>query len=308
MGESQEWELYLKNIFVSITKNATALEGDENVRELLKRCNEFYVSLFAKDDGVFKTSLCDKKLKTVPQVQPEATAKSTSNTPAKGTHKRGLGKGSPGCSRKENVTKRQQKNRAKNKDFETRRKRKSDETTTAETDPSTVQTAERPEPRQTLLTQHQNNKDIKTVSMIQDLCKTRKDNAPKSTEIDLFWVMMNSWKILDKRLVVALSQMKNDWTETLSDWRDEKFIKQMLAYHSTCDGITNCLHHMIGCMVKHAVEKNEKANGDDSAQSTYEDLEDLIIIYQYGEYEDVLAKCGCDLCKRVLAFDDRYER
>jgi hypothetical protein len=51
MGECQEWELYLKNIFVSITRNATALEGDENVRELLKRCNEFYVSLFAKDDG-----------------------------------------------------------------------------------------------------------------------------------------------------------------------------------------------------------------------------------------------------------------
>jgi hypothetical protein len=36
MGECQEWELYLKNIFVSITRNATALEGDENVRELLK--------------------------------------------------------------------------------------------------------------------------------------------------------------------------------------------------------------------------------------------------------------------------------
>jgi hypothetical protein len=36
---------------VSITRNATALEGDENVRELLKWCNEFYVSLFAKDDG-----------------------------------------------------------------------------------------------------------------------------------------------------------------------------------------------------------------------------------------------------------------
>ena len=144
--------------------------------------------------------------------------------------------------------------------------------------------------------------------MIQDLCKTRKDNAPKSTEIDLFWELMDSWEILDKRLVVTQNQMKNNWTETLSDWRDEKFIKQMLAYHSTYNGITNCLHHMIGCMVKHVVGKNKKANDNDSARSTYEELEDLIKIYQYGEYDDVLAKCGCDLCKSVRAFDDRYER
>ena len=128
-----------------------------------------------------------------------------------------------------------------------------------------MQIAERPEPRQTLVAQYQNNKDIKTVSMIQDLCKTRKDNAPKSTEIDLFWELMDSWEILEKRLVVTQNQMKNDWTETLSDWRDEKFIKQMLAYHSTYNGITNCLHHMIGCMVKHVVGKNKKVNDDDSA-------------------------------------------
>ena len=89
--------------------------------------------------------------------------------------------------------------------------------------------------------------------------------------------------------------------------KHEKFIKQMLAYHGTYNGITTCLHHMIGCMVRHMAVENGKAKNDESAQNTYEELEDYIIEYQYVEYENILARCGCELCTSVLDFDDRCE-
>ena len=44
-------EEYLNNIFQSIAKNAKCLREDEKIQELLRRSNQFYVSLFSRQDG-----------------------------------------------------------------------------------------------------------------------------------------------------------------------------------------------------------------------------------------------------------------
>ena len=167
---------------------------------------------------------------------------------------------------------------------------------------------EEEEPRQPIRAQWQINKEIKAVSMIQDLCKARKDQQPESTELELFWELMDSWEVLDRRLVIALKDMQNDWLESRVDWRTTEFIKLILLYHSNNNGVTNCLHHILGSMVKHAVKKNGENDEDGSAQETFEALEDRLKDNQYLEYALILKNCDCELCASVLQFDDRYDR
>ena len=82
---------------------------------------------------------------------------------------------------------------------------------------SEANSSEDEKPRQPIRARWQINKEVKAVSMIQDLCKTRKDQQPESTELEMFWELMDSWEVLDCRLVIALKEMQNNWLESRED-------------------------------------------------------------------------------------------
>lgn len=320
---------YLQNIFKSVRENLLTLDGqNDTLQEVLEVVQQFYVSLFHRSTGFFARQQMNQSLVDVPDVT--GTAPTTSSTgesskSAKTTATKGLGTGKPGCQRKQKVTRRQEHQRS-SKEFVSRKR-------TAETDASrkgpptkiapkskptkssstkTPTTASRkhtapkktpPEPRRPLQMQTSWPAGHKRVQMIQEMCGAGKDMPPTSDELHLFWTLMDNWGKLDGRLTQALGSIWNDCVEASGDPGQKRFREQLLRVLSIPNGVTNCIQHFAGTMVKEAVNKSRG-----NMQATVEKLQDDLNTQIYKEYIDALTKCACEKCKSVVEFDQNYNR
>ena len=148
---------------------------------------------------------------------------------------------------------------------------------------------------------------LKSVSLIQTLAKARKDQAPRFKELDLFWVQMDAWETLDHALVEALKNIRAEWIAKCSNTvylNSPNFIRLLVRVHNSCNGITNCLQHVVGTMLKLFVDNSE----EDSTATVIDEVTDCIDDLQYDDYTALLKACECDLCNDVLLFDDTYTR
>ena len=86
---------------------------------------------------------------------------------------------------------------------------------------------------------------VKSVTLIQALAKARTDRAPRFKELDLFWVQMDAWDVLDPSIVEALKTVRLEWiAKCTADplySNDPNFLKLLVRVHNTCNGVTNCV-------------------------------------------------------------------
>ena len=158
------------------------------------------------------------------------------------------------------------------------------------------------EEREPLRMQIIHQEPLKSVSLIQTLAKARKDRQPLSRELDLFWVQMDTWEKLDDSMVSALQQLQAHCF--VDECLSPDFINLMVRAHNTCNGVTNCIHHILGSMVKNAVDKLRM----DSTTKAIEEITNRIEAFKYQQYTDALKSCGCESCAAVTDFDEEYTR
>jgi hypothetical protein len=171
----------------------------------------------------------------------------------------------------------------------------------------TSQTDKPAEERKKLGVQVQ-HEPAKSVTLIQTLAKARTDRAPRFKELDLFWVQMDAWDVLDPSIVEALKTVRAEWIAKCTAHplytNDPNFAKLLVRVHNTCNGVTNCVQHILGTMLKLFVEDRR----DDATATALDHITDRIGELQDEEYTAALKACECESCNDVLQFDETYTR
>ena len=253
--------------------------------------------------------------------------------------RKGLGKGSPGCKRKQKVTKRQDRTRS-SEEFKGRKRSLPDPAQTSATAtappppkiaPKTAQqslspqlrpstststsTITRPpppvqqqhdEPRQALRAQTDKiNAGLKRVQLIRKVCAGNKDEPVNDRELESFWDAMDRWITLDARLVTALQGI---WNDLVQDKKTSP-IDKIVRLTQVPNGVVNCVQHFVGNLVReHIKEKNMSADNKMTLTAGCDALEQELQEMNYAQYVQVLKKCACQTCNSVLEFDMNYTR
>jgi hypothetical protein len=278
------------------------------------------VNRFLYFAAIFERRAMKGTLAKAPRIRP-APRQSASSSQDGDTPGRGLGKGRPGEPRKEDVTKRQKRNRAEKQitPTPTPSKRARDTTPSATPPPAqrppnqSPQNADRPrppapEPRRELRLQTITASGTKREMAIKRLGEGEKDQPPTHKELFLFFQEMDEWQTLDKRLVSGMREIHAESVRIADDDELEAVIKHMLQLVALQNGVANCSRHALGCMVRAVHDRNVDDEGNEEKRigATLDQMQGDLNDAQYVIYGASLEKCGCDECAACVQFDKTY--
>ena len=103
-------------------------------------------------------------------------------------------------------------------------------------------------------------------------------------------------------MVSALKQLQARCVDECPQGPD--FINLMVRVHNTCNGVTNCIHHILGSMVKKMIDKSKL----ETTSATLDEIVDRMEALKYLQYIHALQSCGCESCVAVVDFDGAYKR
>lgn len=139
------------------------------------------------------------------------------------------------------------------------------------------------------------------MKLLQNIANAERDSPPNQRELELFWFEMDSWRLLDSRLVSAIVHIVNEVQGMDAVGARTDFLKKMVVMENMANGVRNCLTHVIGSMVRTMI-------GSNNEQIVLEDIVSDVQGLAYQEYRELLEGCGCDECNSVVDFDDNYRR